>query len=66
MNTEWTIQALERDLPRALASCNNQFERDNVKAFHGMEIRELASNLKAQGRLTPGGRAIAEEYGWRA
>jgi len=65
MKNEWTIQGLELDLPRQLAACSTQFERDNVKAFHGIEIRELASALKAQGKLTPGGRAIAEAYGWK-
>lgn len=65
MQKEWNIQALERDLPRALASCRSDFERANVRALHGIEVRELASKLYAQGKLTPGGRAIAEKYGWR-
>lgn len=65
MNHEWSIQGLERDLPRALASCSTQFERDNVTALHGIEVRELATKLNKQGKLTPGGRAIAEKYGWR-
>ena len=62
---QWNIQALELDLPRLLAMCRTEFERINVKAFHGIEVRELAASLAAQGKLTPGGRAIAEKYGYR-
>ena len=66
MQTQWNIQALEADLPRALALCHSDFERINVRAFHGIEVRKIADSLSAQGKLTPGGRAIAEKYGWRA
>ena len=66
MQTQWNIQALEADLSRALALCHTDFERINVKALHGIEIRKTADSLSAQGKLTPGGRVIAEKYGWRA
>jgi len=66
MQKEWNIQALEADLSRLLSACHSNFERINVKALHGIEVRKLADELSAQGKLTPGGRAIAEKYGWRA
>lgn len=62
---EWNIQALEADLPRLLKACQTDFERINVRALHGVEIRRKAAELAAAGRLTPGGRAIAERYGFR-
>lgn len=64
MQKEWNIQALELDLQRQLAACTNDFERGNVVSFHRMEVRQLADKLYAEGRLTPGGRAIAESHSW--
>ncbi len=66
MQREWNLQGLERNLPEVLASCHTSFERTNVRALHGIEVRKLADSLHAQNKLTPGGRAIAEKYGWRA
>ena len=61
---QWNIQTLENDLPRLLALCYNEFERINVKALHGIEVRKLAERLRAENRLTPAGYAIAKKYGF--
>jgi len=62
---DWNIQALERDLPRLLTQCHTPLERHMVQTFHGKEICQLAEQLKSQGRLTPGGKAIAQKYGFK-
>ena len=62
---QWNMQALESDLPRMLASCHTEFERINVKALHGIEVRKLAERLRAENRLTPAGYAIANKYGFK-
>jgi len=63
--SEWNIQALERDLPRLLGQCHTSLERSMVQTLHGKEIRELAGQLKSKGKLTPGGNAIAQKYGFK-
>jgi len=66
MQKEWTITGLERALKEvSLPLCNSDFERCNLKAIHGIEIRRLATFWKAQRKLTPGEVAIAEKYGWK-
>lgn len=65
MQKQWNVQALEADLPRLLAMCRTPTERATATVLHGIEVRELAAALAAQGRLTPGARAIAEKYGFR-
>ena len=62
---EWNIQALERDLPRLLGQCHTSLERSMVQTLHGKEIRQLAEQLKRNGKLTPGGKAIAQKYGFK-
>ena len=66
MKKQWSITALEAQLPSYLGMCHTQFERDNVIAFHGIEVRKLASEKTLYGKkLTPAEIAIAEKYGWR-
>ena len=66
LQKEWTIKDAERDmLERALPMCHNDFERCNLKAIHGIDIRRLADYWKANGKLTPADIAIAEKYGWK-
>jgi len=63
---EWTIKNAERDfLERALPMCNNDFERCNLKAIHGIEQRRLADYWQSLRKLTPGEIAIAQKYGWK-
>ena len=65
MVKEWNVQALKLRMIKDLECCNNDFERSMVRAIGGREIRELAESLASQGRLTPGGEAIAGEFGFR-
>ena len=66
MKSEWTIKELERSLiEESLPMCNSDFERCNLKAIHGIEIRRLATYWKNKRKLTPGEVAIAEKYGWK-
>lgn len=66
MQNEWTIKDLERSLnEESLPMCNSDFERCNLKAIHGIEIRRLATYWQSKRKLTPGEVAIAEKYGWK-
>lgn len=61
----WTVASLESDLPRLLAECRTDLERNTVRAFHGKEIREAADNQARQGRLSDRDQAIASKWGWQ-
>jgi hypothetical protein len=62
----WTIQTLEASLPEALSWCRSDFERANVRALHGIEIRRLAGEARKTRRLLPREAEIAAAYGFRA
>ena len=62
---DWNLHALERaftehDLP----ACQTSHERVMARAIHGIGMRKRAEELRAQGKLTPCQRAIAEKYGF--
>ena len=62
----WTVTQLYRAMTRDLLSCHSEFERNNVRAIGGKEIRELAESESKSRRLTPFEIAIAESFGYRA
>ena len=59
----WTVTQLYHAMQEDLAMCNDSFERGNVKAICGKEIREFAESLDR--KLTPGELAIAQSFGYR-
>lgn len=61
----WTIKQLQDAMDRDLAACQSEFERANVKAICGREIREKAIAWARVRKLTPGEIAIASKYGYR-
>jgi hypothetical protein len=65
MKRAWNIKQLKERMDGDLAMCHSQFERNMVKAISGKEIRELAEQISATRRLTPGETAIAQEFGFR-
>lgn len=60
----WNIHQLESALQNDIAMCQSEFERINCRAIAGIEIRKLAIELRAQGKLTPAQYAIATKYGF--
>jgi hypothetical protein len=60
----WTIKQLYSAMQADLASCGSQFERANVKAICGREIREKAHEWAKARKLTPFEVAIAEQFGF--
>jgi hypothetical protein len=61
----WTIPALHATLPSVLAMCRSQFERDNVEAFHRIEVRRMAGEIEARRPLSQREREIAAACGYR-
>ena len=61
----WTIKQLFESHQRDLSQCHNDFERSNVAAINGREIREMAIEWASQRKLTPIEVAIAEKFGYR-
>ena len=59
----WTVTQLYREMQEDLSACNDSFERCNVKAICGKEIREFAESLDR--KLTPGELAIAQRFGYK-
>ena len=62
----WTIPALHASLPNALQTCQSQFERDNVEAFHRIEVRRMAGEIEAIRPLSEREREIAAACGYRS
>jgi hypothetical protein len=61
----WNIKQLNDAMLAHLAACASEFERINVRAICGKEIRETAERFAASRKLTPGEEAIAAQYGYR-
>lgn len=66
MMKPWTVVQLKAAMLSDLALCQTDFERANVRAICGREIRQAACRIAATRKLTPGEMAIAEEYGYTA
>lgn len=62
----WTITQLESALQHDLTLCHSNFERINVVAIGGRDIRESAIEWSKVRKLTPGEVAIAQKYGYRS
>lgn len=62
----WTIKQLLEAHERDIAQCRSDFERSNVTAINGREIREKAVEWAARRKLTPMEMAIAQRFGYRA
>ena len=61
----WSIRHLNRAMMNNLAQCQTEFERINVRAVCGREIRQKADEWSRIRKLTPGEVAIAESFGWK-
>lgn len=62
----WTITQLKRALDSDLEQCTCEFERINVRALGGEEIRQAAGHWSQVRKLGPCEVAIAESFGWTA
>jgi hypothetical protein len=60
----WTITQLKLAMDADLEQCSTEFERINVRAFGGMEIRRAADRWSRIRKLGPCEVAIAESFGW--
>lgn len=61
----WTIKQLAEAHERDLSQCHSDFERTNVTAINGRQIREKAIEWAAHRKLTPMEVAIAQRFGYR-
>ena len=61
----WTIKQLFEAHQRDLSQCQSDFERSNVTAINGREIREKATEWASHRKLTPIEVAIAGKFGYR-
>lgn len=61
----WTIKQLYSAMQSDLAACQSPFERANIKAICGREIREKAQEWSKTRKLTTFEVAIAEQFGFR-
>jgi hypothetical protein len=61
----WSIRHLYDAMQGSLAACHTDFERINVRAICGKEIREQAEQFAKERKLTPGEIAIASQFGYK-